>query len=167
MRVCYVIAPPLTYLINMSLRTGTLPGTCKCAKLEALFEQVDRCDKENYRPTSVPFYYVKLIEHFVHLRLYGHLLAQSNLLFDERFSFRHRRYTATAPCQFNEIYLTASGTRTCSHDSFICTSKEAFDTVDHNIFLLKLKAAGVSGIALSWFQSYLASRCERTCNDDR
>lgn len=65
------------------------------------------------------------------------------------------------------IYLTASGTRTCSHDSFICTSKEAFDTVDHNIFLLKLKAAGVSGIALSWFQSYLASRCERTCNDDR
>lgn len=42
------------------------------------------------------------------------------------------------------IYLTASGTRTRSHDSFIWTSKEAFDTVDHNIFLLKLKAAGVS-----------------------
>lgn len=155
----------------MSLRTGTLPGTCKCAKLEALFEQVDRCDKENYRPTSVLFHSVKLIERFVHLRLYGHLLAQSNLLFDERFGFRQRRYTATAPLlllvSLTMIYLTASGTRTCSHDSFICTSKEAFDTVDHNIFLLKLKAAGVSGIALSWFQSYLASRCERTCNDDR
>lgn len=107
MRVCYVIAPPLTYLINMSLRTGTLPGTCKCAKLEALFEQVDRCDKENYRPTSVLFHSVKLIERFVHLRLYGHLLAQSNLLFDERFSFRQRLYTATAPCQFNDDLLNS------------------------------------------------------------
>lgn len=77
MGVCYVIAPPLTYLINMSPRTGTLPGTCKCAKLEALFEQVDRYDKENYRPTSVLFHSVKLIERFVHLGLYGHLLAQT------------------------------------------------------------------------------------------
>lgn len=99
--------PTFTYLINMSLRTGTLPGTCKCAKLEALFEQVDRCDKENYRPTSVLFHSVKLIERFVHLRLYGHLLAQSNLLFDERFGFRQRRYTATAPCQFNDDLLNS------------------------------------------------------------
>lgn len=149
----------------MSLRMGTLPGTWKCAKLEALFEQGDRCYKENYRPTSFLPYVSKLIERFVHLRLYGHL-AQSNLLFDEQFGFRQRRYTATAPCQFNDDLLNSTGTRTCSHDSFIWTSKEAFDTVDHNIFLLKLKAAGVSGIALSWFQSYLASRCERTCNDD-
>ena len=40
--------------------------------------------------------------------------------------------------------------------------KKVFDTVDHKIILLKLKAAGVSGIALSWVQSYLASRCQRT-----
>lgn len=29
--------------------------------------------------------------------------------------------------------------------------------MDHNIFLLKLKAAGVSGIALSWFRPSLDS----------
>ena len=80
----------------------------KCAKLEALFEQGDRCDKENSRPTSVLPYVSKLIERFVHLRLYGHL-AQSNLLFDEQFGFRQRRYTATAPCQFNDDLLNRTG----------------------------------------------------------
>lgn len=90
----------------MSLRTGTLPDTWKCAKLEALFKQGDKCDKENYRPNSVLPYVSKLIERFVHLRLYGHL-AQSNLLFDEQFGFRQRHYTATAPCQFNDDLLNS------------------------------------------------------------
>ena len=40
--------------------------------------------------------------------------------------------------------------------------KKVFAIVDHKIILSKLKAAGVSGIALSWFQSYLASRCQKT-----
>ena len=38
---------------------------------------------------------------------------------------------------------------------------KAFDRVWHEGLIYKLKAAGVSGDVLRWFQSYLSGRCQR------
>ena len=40
--------------------------------------------------------------------------------------------------------------------------KKAFDTVSHEILLLKLKKLGISGAALDWFTSYLSGRSQFT-----
>ena len=147
-----VIAPSLTYLINTSFRTGTFPDTWKCAKVKALSKQGDRCDKDNYGlisilPTSLSVLY---IFSFI-----------ANLLFDKQFGFRQRRSTATTLCQSTDDLLNSMDEGKFTGVIYL-DLKKAFDTVDHKILILKLKAAGVSGIALSWFQSYLASRCQRT-----
>jgi len=42
---------------------------------------------------------------------------------------------------------------------------KAFDTVDHNIVLTKLKHYGISGVAFDWFSSYLHNRSQQVvCN---
>ncbi len=43
--------------------------------------------------------------------------------------------------------------------------KKAFDTVDHNLLLLKLKALELKESSVSWFRSYLTGRTQSTkCN---
>ena len=36
--------------------------------------------------------------------------------------------------------------------------QKTFDTVNHSIFLTKLKCIGLSGLAVNWFSSYLSNR---------
>ena len=51
-----VIASPLTYLINISFRTGVFPDMWKCAKVKALFKKGDKHD----RAITVQFPYYQL-----------------------------------------------------------------------------------------------------------
>ena len=44
---------------------------------------------------------------------------------------------------------------------FLDLSK-AFDTVDHNLLLHKIKSVVLSEVTINWFQSYLAHRNQRT-----
>ena len=48
-----IIAPPLTYIINSSLKLGKFPSHWKCARVTALCKQGDRTNIDNYRTMSV------------------------------------------------------------------------------------------------------------------
>ena len=48
-----VLAAPLAFLINLSLRTGTVPSAWKAAKVIPLFKNGSRTDTDNHRPISI------------------------------------------------------------------------------------------------------------------
>ena len=69
----WVIAHPLTYIIDSSLMLGKFPSQWKCAKVSALFKQGDRTNMDNYRPISVLPTVSKVIERAAHMQLYDFL----------------------------------------------------------------------------------------------
>ena len=46
----------------------------------------------------------------------------------------------------------------CSTIAIFVDLKKAFDTIDHDILIKKLKTIGIRGIVLEWLQSYLRKR---------
>ena len=45
--------------------------------------------------------------------------------------------------------------------------QKAFDTVDHDVLLNKLKAIGLDDLSKSWFSSYLKNKFQKTEVDGR
>ena len=98
-------------------------------------------------------------------RLFGKLVYEQmytdpnsqNLIHSGQSGFRsfHSVLTCLLKCT-NDWYLNMEKGRYASV-SFI-DIKKAFDTVDHQILLNKLKVYGISGKEMTWFESYLGNR---------
>jgi len=65
--------PPLAFLINLSLQTGTVSPMWQVAKVIPLFIDGSRTDVNNYRPMSVLPVMSKILEKLVHKQLLDHL----------------------------------------------------------------------------------------------
>ena len=73
------------------------------------------------------------------------------------FGFRKNFSTELAIIQLLDKIIDSLSRKEHIIAIFMDLSK-AFDTIDHNILLYKLKNYGIRGIALSWFKSYLSDR---------
>ena len=74
---------------------------------------------------------------------------QEVLLFGHRYALK----------EFVEEITTATENKEYAVGVFLDLRK-AFDTVDHNLLLMKLQKYGIRGVALSWLTSYLENRSQ-------
>ncbi len=63
------ISKPLTYICNLSFRTGTFPRNMKIAKVMPLFKSGDSHNFTNYRPVSLLPQFSKILEKLFNNRL--------------------------------------------------------------------------------------------------
>ncbi len=102
--------------------------------------------------------FAKIFEKIVKTRLVT-FLNKHNYFSKKQFGFRENLSTEDALTTFlEEIYDIVNNGNKCSA-LFIDITK-AFDTVDHEILLDKLYLAGVRGLPLKWFSSYLSERLQ-------
>ena len=144
-----IIAPSLQALINRSFLEGKFPNNWKSAKIVALFKSGDKSNCDNYRPISILPTISKIIERAVHKQFYE-FLQLNNLLFKDQFEFRNKMSTSSAPLQFTDSLLESLDEGHVSGVVYL-DLKNAFDTVDHSLLLLKLTKYGVSTACLKWF----------------
>ena len=143
-------------MINLSFSTGLFTKILKQAKIIPTFRKGDQQDFNNYGPISLLSNISKIIQKLVHRQLYG-FLEFNNYLYTYQFGFRNLHSTNHALFTITEKIRKAIDNGEITYGVFLDLQK-AFDTVDHEILLLKLEYYGIRGVPLKWFKTFLTQR---------
>ena len=158
------LVPELTFLLNLSLTTNVIPQAWKVAKVVPLPKDGNPDSVNKWRPISLFPLPGKLLEKSVHTQLMEHLTLQ-NILDKNQGGFRKGFPTTSTRAKLTDDIYSAINNSELTLAVFI-DFKKAFDTLDHNILLLKMKHLGLKDNAIKWFKNYLHGRTQCTVAND-
>lgn len=150
----FVLSRPLWYIFNKSLDTGSLPDLWKLSYVSPIFKSGDKHDIKHYRPISLLSTIPKVFESIVNDSL---SLLVRDVIIDEQHGFCCGRSTETNLTVFTQFLSEALESR-CQVDTIYTDFSKAFDRVNHNILLSKLKLLSIPDKVLKWLRSYLTGR---------
>ena len=155
-QIAHIIVTPLTLTINQSLTTGIFPDQLKIARVIPLYKKDDKHLLDNYRPISLLTSISKVFEKIVFKQMYDYFTA-NKLFYDHQYGYRTLHSTELAAMEMTDRIILDIDKKKLPISVFLDLSK-AFDTLDHEILLQKLKYYGISEVPLRWLSSYLSDR---------
>jgi hypothetical protein len=150
------IVIPITSMINNSIRLGIFPDKLKEARVIPLFKSSDRSDPNNYRPISILPTISKLFERHLSKQIKMHL-QQTGMIHKFQSGFREKHSCQTSLTRIFNDWLDAIDKGNYVGALFLDLRK-AFDLVDHEILLYKMKLYNFSTNATMLIESYLTNR---------
>jgi hypothetical protein len=145
-------------LCNTSFGQGIFPQSLKKAIITPVMKNTDgdADDLANYRPVSNLKVFSKLIEKLAASQLTRHI-EKIGFLHPNQSAYRRGHSTETATFKvFSEWCEHLDNNKLIVIASLDVSA--AFDTISHQILLYRLKQAGILGLSLKWFTSYLCGR---------
>ena len=152
------IADSLTYLLNLCLSKNYFPDEFKYAKIIPLYKKGDSNDVNNYRPISLLPAISKVLERHMHIHL-THFIDTYSLLHDSQSGFRKHHSCETTLCKITDSWLRDINNRLAVGVIFIDLTK-AFDLINHDVLIHKLKIYGFDDSCMQLFKSYLSNRTQ-------
>jgi hypothetical protein len=153
--------PLIVCFVNCVLKKG-FPLQYKHAVITPIIKNssLDSNDVKNYRPISNFPTLAKIIERVIARKVIDHL--ERNELFDQyQSAYRTHHSCETAVLSIlNDIYAAADR-REISIAALLDMSA-AFDTVDHELLIMKLANINIIDDALNWIRTYLRDRTHLT-----
>ena len=150
------IANDITFICNNSINSSCFPDKWKEAKVSPLHKSGPLEEINNYRPISVLPVLSKVLERHVSDSLTAYL-NENDLLHKTQSGFRSHHSCETALNFMTDSWLNAIDKGEMI-GVVLVDFRKAFDLVDHNILLNKLKLYGIKEETLHWFKSYLSQR---------
>ena len=157
------IAPSVTKLFNLSLKSGCFPTLWKLSHVVPIPKSNDYTNPSNYRPISLLSILSKVLERHIHTVLTEHL-SQHHLLSEMQWGFQTKKSTTLALLSVTHDWFQSldSGAEVCA---VFFDFKKAFDTVPHRNLISKLKSLHFNPALIRWICNYLTSRCQRVVVD--
>ena len=150
------ISKTLTIIINQMLHSGIFPTNLKISKIIPLHKKSDVNLLSNYRPISLLPTLSKIFERVIYNQLYTYF-DHNNLLNEQQYGFRSKHSTELAAIKLIDNIKYEIDQRHTPVNIYIDLSK-AFDTLNFDILLYKLRYYGVTGVAFDLLKSYLTDR---------
>ena len=151
-----VIAETLTYIYNLCLTKNKIPKAFKVAKVIPIYKSGDHSDPSNYRPISILSVLSKPLENHIQKHLLGHF-NYFNLFHPNQSGYRPKHSCHTALTNLVDHWLKNINNNEITGVLFVDFVK-AFDVIDHELLLRKLKMYRVSDEALELMFSFLTDR---------
>ena len=152
------LAYPLSLLFHSCYNIGTLPKEWKLGHIVPIFKKGDKHKVSNYRPISLTCLIVKIMERIIKDELLVHTCG----MIDDR----QHGFLAEKSCATNLVGLCDSLAMSLNEnirtDVIYFDFAKAFDSVNHDLVLLKLKNKfGIDGRLLKFLADYLRDRQQR------
>ena len=152
------ILPVVTHIVNLSIQQAAFPVLYKSAKVIPLLKKGDPLVPKNYRPVAILCIISKVIERAIFLQIVEYM-NKNDLFHPNHHGFRAGHSTSTAMLQMYDNWVQAVDKGEMAGVCMLDMSA-AFDVVDHELLLEKLKLYGFDDKALKWIQDYLSDRTQ-------
>ena len=149
--------PQLTNSVNYSFQHNNFPQELKRSKTIPLYKKFDSLPKENYRPVSLLPHISKIFKRIIHKQITSYTKVKLNSCITGIQKSHGTQYSLVV---ILEKWKRAIDKGECVLVLFMDFSK-AFDTINRNIMITKLKACGFSREVLKFMQSYSKNRKQR------
>ena len=153
------ICKPLADLFNLSLSRGIFPNVLKKDNVTPIFKKKgSKNDIDGYRAIALQPIFAKVFEGFVNRALRRHIAL---LIHENQHGFLKAKSCATNLLHLTDFVSKCFDRKSQTHVIYT-DFQRAFDSVPHELLLLKLKRKfGIENNIFCWFQSYLANRLQR------
>ena len=147
----------LTNVINYALQTNRFPHKLKQSKVIPVYNKLDPLEKKNYRPGSLLPHVSKVFERII----YKHI----NTYTEEKISNYITGFRKSHGNQNSLVILLERWKQAIDKGEYISVMymdlSKAFNTVNHDLLLAKLRAYGFSTSTLNLLCSYLKNRKQK------
>ena len=152
------LAPIFAHVINLSLGTTNFPMRWKISRIVPLLKssEMDRTNPKSFRPVAQLPLISKLAERVVQVQMLN-FLEMTDQLHPNHHAYRTGTSTTSALIQLADSIATGADANEITA-TMTTDLSAAFDCVDHEILINKIKYYGFDDTTINWLRSYLDSR---------